>query len=113
MLDQLPLPAPGAVRSAWTHGHRELARISADELLDRLFSLSFDPYHCVELRWGAPPGSAELSTCTDDPARRGGYRAEQRLRNQIDRNYGVATPLTAGPEASPDVDPRRPLGLRP
>ena len=38
MLDALPLPAPGAVRSWWTHGHRELARISADELLDRLFS---------------------------------------------------------------------------
>ncbi|TAK30685.1 MAG: hypothetical protein EPO40_06790 [Myxococcaceae bacterium] len=84
-----------------------------ETVLDRLFSLSFDPYHCVELRWGAPPGSAEFSTCTDDPVRRGWYRAEQRLRNQIDRNYGVATPLTAGPEASPDVDPRRPLGLRP
>lgn len=38
MLEQLPLPDPGAVRSAWTHGHRQLARMSADELLDRLFS---------------------------------------------------------------------------
>jgi hypothetical protein len=84
-----------------------------ETVLDRLFAMSFDPYHCVELRWGAPAGSAELSTCADDPVRRGWYRAEQRLRNQIDRNYGVATPLTAGPEASPDVDPRRPLGLLP
>lgn len=82
-------------------------------VLDRLFALSFDPYQCVELRWGAPAGSPELATCPDDPARRGWYRAEQRLRNQIDRNYGVATPLTAGPEVAPDVDPRRPLGLLP
>ena len=87
--------------------------LSLEAVLDRLFAMSFDPYQCVELRWGAPAGSAELSTCADDPARRGWDRAEQRLRNQIDRNYGVATPLTAGPEASPDVDPRRPLGLLP
>jgi hypothetical protein len=84
-----------------------------ETVLDRLFALSFDPYQCVELRWGAPAGSAELATCADDATRRGWYRAEQRLRHQIDRNYGVATPLTAGPEAAPDVDPRRPLGLLP
>ena len=83
-----------------------------DAVLDRLFALSFDPYHCVELRWGAPLGSPESATCADDLARRGWYRAEQRLRQQIDRNYGVATPLGAGPDAAPDVDPRRPLGLR-
>jgi len=82
-------------------------------VLDRLFALSFDPYQCVELRWGAPAGSPELATCTDDPTRRAWYRAEQRLRHQIDRNYGVATPLTAGPDSPPDVDPRRPLGLLP
>ncbi|MFV8749184.1 type VI secretion system-associated protein TagF [Nannocystaceae bacterium ST9] len=38
LLDQLPLPEPGAVRSAWTQGHLQLAQISSDELLDRLFS---------------------------------------------------------------------------
>ena len=44
--------------------------------------------------------------------RRAWYRAEQRLRNRVDRVYGVATPVTAGPEAPPDVDPRTVLGLR-
>ena len=53
----------------------------ATAALARLFAMSFDPYHCVELRWGAAAGSPELATCPDDPARRGWYRAEQRLRN--------------------------------
>lgn len=96
----------------YTNSAGAAVTLPLETVLDRLFALSFDPYQCVELRWGAPAGSAELATCADDLARRGWYRAEQRLRNQIDRNYGVATPLTAGPEQAPDIDPRRPLGLR-
>ncbi|MDO9016971.1 MAG: hypothetical protein Q8S73_04915 [Deltaproteobacteria bacterium] len=103
---------PGCV-TRYANSAGAAVTLPLDSVLDRLFALSFDPYHCVELRWGAPSGSAELATCPDDPARRGWYRAEQRLRQQIDRNYGVATPLDAGPEAAPEVDPRRPLGLRP
>lgn len=94
----------------YVNGAGAAVTLSLDAVLDRLFALSFDPYQCVELRWGAPAGSAELATCGDDPARRAWYRAEQRLRHQIDRNYGVATPLSAGPEAPPEVDPRRALG---
>ncbi len=51
----------------------------------RLFRLSFDPYHCVELRWGADGG--EAATCRDGALKRRWYAAEQRLRNQIDRTY--------------------------
>ncbi len=84
--------------------------LTMGEVLDRLFALSFDPYHCPERRWGAPEGSAELARCGDDAVKRAWYRAEQRLRNQVDRQYGVATPLTFGPEQPPDVDPRGVLG---
>lgn len=86
--------------------------LDVDAVLDRLFTMSFDPYHCPELRWGAPEGSAERAACVDDPTRRAWYRAEQRLRQRVDRVYGVATPITFGPEAAPDVDPRRVLGVR-
>jgi hypothetical protein len=85
--------------------------LTIDVVLDRLFAISFDPYHCPELRWGAPAGSPELSTCIDSPGKLGWFRAEQRLRNQIDRHYGVPTPLTMGPEHTPDVDFRRSLGV--
>lgn len=114
------------LRSAWTE---EIARpecrfayvnsagarvsLSMDDVLDRLFSLSFDPYHCIELRWGAAPGSPEMSTCHDDANKLWWYRAERRLRNRIDREYGSPTPLTFGPEEAPDVDFRPLVGLRP
>ncbi len=52
----------------------------------RLFAMSFDPYHCIEHRWGAND-PAELSTCTDSATKRAWYAAEQHLRNQLDRTY--------------------------
>lgn len=85
--------------------------LTFDTLVDRLWGLSFDPYHCAELRWGAPPGSPERQRCGDGPEKLRWYLAEQPLRNQIDRFYGVATPLDMGPREPPDIDPRRALGL--
>lgn len=59
-----------------------------EELTKRLFSMSFDPYDCVELRWGAD-NAAELATCESSRTEQAWYQAEQRLRNQIDRTYDV------------------------
>ena len=56
-----------------------------EEARRRLFRLSFDPYQCVERRWGAE--GAELASCTDGAVKQAWYRAEQSLRNQIDRSY--------------------------
>jgi len=86
--------------------------LTLDDVLDRLFLMSFDPYHCPELRWGAPADSAEAATCPDEAVKRDFYEKEQRLRNRIDREYGAATPLSVGPAEPPDVDVRRRLGLR-
>jgi hypothetical protein len=87
-----------------TDGARQ--ELTMSEVLDRLWALSFDPYHCPELRWGAPEGTPERASCTDDAGRLRWYAAEARLRNQIERSYGVATPLTLGPETPPMVDVR-------
>jgi hypothetical protein len=56
-----------------------------DDMMHRLFKMSFDPYHCVELRWGAE--DAERESCPDGAAKLRWYAAEQRLRNQPDRTY--------------------------
>ncbi|MBV9549544.1 MAG: hypothetical protein JO256_07715 [Alphaproteobacteria bacterium] len=85
---------------------------SYEEARARLFRLSFDPYACVEHRWGAL--GAEAASCRDGAVKQAWYEAEQRLRNQIERTYdaemdfslrdlqrgegGVATP--------PDADTR-------
>ena len=56
-----------------------------DDMMHRLFKISFDPYHCVELRWGAE--GDERASCTNGREKMRWYEAEQRLRNQPDRTY--------------------------
>ena len=61
--------------------------VSYTETIQRLYKMSFDPYHCVELRWGAS-SAAELATCaTNTGEKLAWYKAEQRLRNSHDRKY--------------------------
>ena len=79
----------------------------------RLFALSFDPYHCPELRWGAT-GEQELASCKDNANKREWFKREVWLRNQIERVYDVRMDYTleelTGPKPGvgvanpPDVD---------
>ena len=81
-----------------------------EQARQRLFRLSFDPYHCVERRWGAE--GAELSACRDGRAKRAWYDAEQGLRNQIDRTYEARMDFSldelggSGVPQPPDTDAR-------
>jgi hypothetical protein len=87
--------------------------LTFDEVRQRLFRLSFDPYHCIEKRWGAS-SEEELASCPDDRTKRRWYEAQQRLRNQIDRTYD--TPMNfdvgdlednargSGTDTPPDID---------
>ncbi len=86
----------------------------------RLFAMSFDPYHCIERRWGAKE-ARELDSCTDGPAKRAWYVAEQYLRNQLERTYDVQMGFTlpalnahipgSGVATPPDTDVRTYLWL--
>lgn len=58
-----------------------------DDMVHRLFKISFDPYHCIELRWGAE--GDERDGCPDGKDKGKWYAAEQRLRNQPDRTYDI------------------------
>ena len=58
-----------------------------DDMMHRLWRMSFDPYHCIELRWGAV--GAERDSCPDQKTKLKWYVAEQRLRNQPDRTYDI------------------------
>lgn len=89
--------------------------LNFNDAVERLFAMSFDPYHCVEHRWGASqPG--ELSSCRDGEVKRAWYAAEQRLRNQLDRTYDArmnfdlrelqARAPGSGVDRAPDVDVR-------
>lgn len=79
----------------------------------RLWDMSFDPYHCIELRWGARV-AGELASCQDDANKRAWYAAEKWLRYQSERKYDARMdyslnelkgPLPSAGVASPeDID---------
>jgi hypothetical protein len=88
-----------------------------EEARERLFRISFDPYNCIELRWGAADAD-ERAACRDDANKRAWYEAEQRLRNQIERTYdarmdhdlgSLKSPGGAGKgvDEAPDTDVKR------
>jgi hypothetical protein len=56
-----------------------------DDMIHRLYRMSFDPYDCIEMRWGA--SGSEADSCTNGHDKVRWYEAEQRLRNQSDRTY--------------------------
>ena len=62
-------------------------RLNLAHVMDRLFELSFNPYHCPERRWGAR--GAELATCTDDETKTQWHNALRFLRYQAERTYDV------------------------
>ncbi|MBX3493965.1 MAG: hypothetical protein KF899_13450 [Parvibaculum sp.] len=90
--------------------------LTIDDIVRRLYDLSFDPYQCIERRWGA--SGEELATCKDGALKTRWYEAQRYLRNQIDRTYDVdmgysIEELERGPwgprtgrgvEAGPEVD---------
>lgn len=77
------------------------------DVMDRIYELSFDPYHCPEMRWGAYPSNAsELATCpTNDAAHRARFDAERQNRNVIDRPAVItSTGPDFGPDEAEDID---------
>jgi hypothetical protein len=77
------------------------------DIQERLFQLSFDPYHCAEMRWGAyPQHASEAASCnTTDADHVQRFTDETRMRNAIDRPpAGTDTPFTWGPETPEDVN---------
>lgn len=87
--------------------------LNLDDLQKRLFKISFDPYHCIELRWGATSDD-ELASCRDSSNKRKWYAREQQLRNQHLRRYDIRMDFTlddlstlqegVGREAPLDID---------
>lgn len=66
--------------------------LTFDDITRRVFLMSFDPYDCVELRWGAT--GEERATCSDDADKLKWYEAEQRLRDEITQSHNAPTTVT-------------------
>jgi hypothetical protein len=80
---------------------------SLGTFVKRAYKISFDPYHCPELRWGADAtAGAEFATCnTQDETHIKRYNDEQTLRNLVARpTSGTPTPLGSGPAQAEEID---------
>lgn len=106
--------AAAQCRVAYVRSDGQMVTLGYEEARQRLFRLSFDPYHCVEARWGAV--GAEAASCRDGGLKRRWYAAQQGLRNQTDRTYEARMDFTladleargpgTGPANPPDTDLR-------
>jgi len=101
-----------ACRFSYTNSQGQRVALNLETVRTRLFDLSFDPYQCIERRWGAQ--GQELSSCQDDSRKNFWYERQRWLRNQVDRRYDVRMdyspeeltgPLPGvGERQAPDVD---------
>lgn len=66
--------------------------LTLESARQRAYLMSFDPYHCVERRWGAV--GAELASCRETPDKALWYQRTQQLRNHTERKVDVRTDLT-------------------
>jgi hypothetical protein len=100
----------------YTNSAGQRVTLRYPQIVERLFRLSFDPYDCIERRWGAS-SPEELATCANTPVKERWYQGLQRLRNQIDRTYDARMDFTvkdlemkvpgSGIDSAPDVDVKR------
>ncbi|MBC7712978.1 MAG: hypothetical protein H7177_06550 [Rhizobacter sp.] len=66
----------------------QIQSLTLDTVLKSIYKLSFDPYHCAELRWGMMDLES-LKSCNSSKEKMEWYQAEQGLRNLIDRDYSA------------------------
>ncbi|MBC7457902.1 MAG: hypothetical protein H7235_06465 [Bdellovibrionaceae bacterium] len=59
--------------------------IGLDKLIDRVANISYDPYECPEVRWGANTPN-ELATCSDDEQKKEWHSLQQFLRNNLTKD---------------------------
>jgi hypothetical protein len=97
--DALWRTASSDIQVRYTDSGGDRVTLTLGEIMDRLFKLSFDPYHCPELRWG----DTQAASCPDSSSKRRWYEQEQRLRNAIDKDNQAHTTLDWGPVNTPDI----------
>lgn len=61
----------------------QIQTVSLETIVDRVAQLSFDPYMCPEIRWGAINNAAEMATCKDGTDKKEWHRLTQFFRNTL------------------------------
>lgn len=102
-----------ACKISYKNSVGQMVSMNLEQARARVYDLSFDPYHCAELRWGAQ--GAELNSCRDDSIKRAWYEREKWLRFQHERNTEAHTGFTldelTGPQPGAGVDAGQDLDI--
>lgn len=72
----------------------QVVKLSLNTVFKNIFKLSFDPYHCIELRWGMTDAES-MKSCNQSKDKIDWYNAEKDLRNIIERDYSVKMDFTS------------------
>lgn len=98
---------------SYTTTNGKTVTMNLEAARQRLFNMSFDPYHCVEKRWGARIPE-ELAACPDDANKNAWYESQRWLRYQSERRYDARMDYSladltgpmpgAGVDVPPDID---------
>jgi hypothetical protein len=71
----------------YTNSNNQKVSMNLEQLRSRAYDISFDPYHCVELRWGAKGN--EAASCSMSADNMEWYKREKWLRFQLERTPDV------------------------
>ncbi|WP_413288338.1 hypothetical protein [Bdellovibrio sp. HCB337] len=92
-------------RISYKNSGGQSVSMNLEQARARIYDVSFDPYHCPELRWGAKGN--ELNTCADDATKRAWYDREKWLRFQHERDtnayHGYTLDELTGPRPGAGV----------
>ncbi len=69
-------------RITFYNSQRQAVTINLETLISRVDQISYDPYSCPEIRWGAK-NSEDLKTCTDVVSKTEWHKLQQFLRNNL------------------------------
>lgn len=89
--------------------------VTLSQMGRRLFDMSFDPYHCPEMRWGEATFD-EGHACIKDQTKADWYRAQRFMRRMIDVNdnrntgYGLTMIGLSGPRKGLKQSPSADIG---
>jgi hypothetical protein len=75
----------GLCKITYTNSMKQKVTLGLAQLINRIARISYDPYDCPELRWGAD-NQAERSTCTNDQEKMEWYNLQQFLRNNLEKD---------------------------
>ncbi len=69
----------------YTNSAGQSTVVSLEKIIDRASNISFDPYMCPEIRWGANSAD-ELLSCRDDQNKKEWHKYTQFLRNALEKD---------------------------